>query len=101
MSNASHYLLCRPELIYVSVNNYTGTESCIRLVDVDQDGVLDIIMGVAMGKDVSQMVTEESMDKFCKSLGKFSASGLAISSPSQSCKYIGMFLYHLPVFFQY
>ncbi|KAJ8299124.1 hypothetical protein KUTeg_023184 [Tegillarca granosa] len=46
-----------------------GTESCIRLVDVDGDGLLDVIMGLALGKDVSSMITESSMGQFCKDLG--------------------------------
>ncbi|KAK3095661.1 hypothetical protein FSP39_017289 [Pinctada imbricata] len=46
-----------------------GTESCIRLVDIDGDGGQDIIIGLALGKDVSSMVTEESMGQFCRSLG--------------------------------
>ncbi|OWF47957.1 protein FAM234B-like [Mizuhopecten yessoensis] len=46
-----------------------GTESCIRLVDADGDGILDIIVGIAIGKDVSQMIVESSMAEFCKNLG--------------------------------
>ena len=47
----------------------SGTESCIRLVDVDQDGVLDIIVGLALGKDITQMLTESDMDTFCRENG--------------------------------
>ncbi|XP_062612020.1 protein FAM234B-like [Saccostrea cucullata] len=46
-----------------------GSESCIRLVDVDGDGLLDIITGLAIGKDISTMVTEPSMEEFCESIG--------------------------------
>ncbi|XP_061162239.1 protein FAM234B-like [Saccostrea echinata] len=46
-----------------------GSESCIRLVDVDGDGLLDIITGLAIGKDISTMITEPSMEEFCESIG--------------------------------
>lgn len=45
-----------------------GSESSIRLVDVDGDGLKDIITGLAIGKDISTMVTEPDMDKFCRSI---------------------------------
>lgn len=51
-----------------------GSESSIRLVDVDGDGLKDIITGLAIGKDISSMVTEPDMDKFCRSIGKFQLS---------------------------
>lgn len=64
-----------PDLLFLSYIYphffYLGTESCIRLVDVDGDGLLDIIMGLALGKDVSSMITESSMGQFCKELGKY------------------------------
>ena len=47
----------------------SGTESCIRLVDVDGDGVDDVIIGLALGKDVTSMLTEESMGEFCRKNG--------------------------------
>ncbi|XP_013402918.1 protein FAM234B isoform X1 [Lingula anatina] len=46
-----------------------GSESCIRLVDVDEDGRLDILLGIGIGKDVHTLEDKEKMDKFCKSLG--------------------------------
>ena len=46
-----------------------GTESCIRLVDVDGDGVDDVIIGLALGKDVTSMLTESSMADFCEKNG--------------------------------
>jgi hypothetical protein len=39
-------------------------------VDVDQDGVLDIVAGIALGKDVTTMVTESDMAEFCRNNGK-------------------------------
>ena len=46
-----------------------GTESCIRLIDVDGDGVDDVIIGLALGRDVSTMVVESTMDKYCQEEG--------------------------------
>ncbi|XP_046574702.1 protein FAM234A-like [Haliotis rubra] len=46
-----------------------GTESCIRLADADGDGYDDVIIGLAFGKDVSFMLTEDTMDQFCKDQG--------------------------------
>ncbi|KAK3602624.1 hypothetical protein CHS0354_034208 [Potamilus streckersoni] len=46
-----------------------GTESAIRLVDADGDGLLDIIIGLALGKGVSQMLTDETIDNFCQKQG--------------------------------
>lgn len=48
-----------------------GSESSVRLVDVDGDGLDDIITGLAIGKDISTMVTEPAMEEFCKSIGQF------------------------------
>ena len=48
-----------------------GTESCVRLHDVDGDGADDIIIGLALGKDVTSMLTEASMEEFCKKNGKY------------------------------
>jgi len=42
----------------------------VRLLDVDGDGILDLVMGIALGKDVSQMVTENTMEDFCTSIGE-------------------------------
>lgn len=46
-----------------------GTESCIRLLDVDGDGADDVIIGLALGKDVTSMLTEASMAEFCRKNG--------------------------------
>ncbi|XP_033752716.1 uncharacterized protein LOC117336335 isoform X1 [Pecten maximus] len=46
-----------------------GTESCIRLMDADGDGILDVIVGIAVGKDVSMMIVESSMATFCQNIG--------------------------------
>lgn len=48
-----------------------GFEFSICLVDVDGDGLKDIIIGLVIGKDISIMVMELDMDKFCRSIGKF------------------------------
>jgi hypothetical protein len=48
-----------------------GTESSVRLVDVDGDGLLDIITGLAMGREITTMIDESSMDKFCHKLGNY------------------------------
>ncbi|XP_060600384.1 protein FAM234A-like [Ruditapes philippinarum] len=57
-----------------------GTESCIRLVDVDQDGVLDIVAGIALGKDVTTMVTESDMAEFCRNNGmKLPCAGAVVA----------------------
>lgn len=57
-----------------------GTESCIRLVDVDQDGVLDIIAGIALGKDVTTMITEPDMEEFCRNNGmKLPCAGAVVA----------------------
>ena len=49
-----------------------GTESCIRLLDVDGDGMDDVIMGLALGRDISTMVVESTMDKYCQEEGTLS-----------------------------
>ncbi|XP_005105920.2 protein FAM234A [Aplysia californica] len=46
-----------------------GTESCVRLVDVDGDGLDDVVVGLAFGKDVTAMIVEETMDKYCQEEG--------------------------------
>ncbi|XP_052801612.1 protein FAM234B-like [Mya arenaria] len=56
------------------------TESCIRLVDVDQDGVLDVIIGLALGKDVTNIHTEADMAQFCKDNGlTFPCAGAVVA----------------------
>ncbi|XP_070199696.1 protein FAM234A-like [Littorina saxatilis] len=46
-----------------------GTESCVRLIDVDGDGMDDVIIGLAYGKDITTMIVEETMDKYCQEQG--------------------------------
>ena len=36
---------------------------------MDGDGVDDVIIGLALGKDVTSMLTEESMGEFCRKNG--------------------------------
>ena len=50
---------------------FIGSESSVRLVDVDGDGLLDIITGLAMGREITTMIDEFSMDKFCHKLGNY------------------------------
>jgi len=48
----------------------SGSESCVRLVDVDQDGALDIIMGLTSENDVTQNVrTEADRKNVCAEQG--------------------------------
>ena len=54
-----------------SIIFFLGTESSVRLVDVDGDGLLDIITGLAMGREITTMIDESSMDKFCHKLGNY------------------------------
>ncbi|XP_064608060.1 protein FAM234B-like [Liolophura sinensis] len=45
-----------------------GTESCIRLHDLDGDGLLDIVFGFGSAKDLSTD-TEKDLIDYCKSIG--------------------------------
>ena len=60
-----HQLLMNISIFFI------GTESSVRLVDVDGDGLLDIITGLAMGREITTMIDEFSMDKFCHKLGNY------------------------------
>lgn len=78
-------------MIAYSVNilkslSISGSESSIRLVDVDGDGLKDIITGLAIGKDISTMITEPDMDKFCRSIGKCHLSLFIITTCHQHDK---------------
>ncbi|XP_063400956.1 protein FAM234B-like [Mytilus trossulus] len=55
-----------------------GSESSIRLVDVDGDGILDVLTGLAVGKDITEMVMESTMDKFCAKHGMETPCGGAV-----------------------
>ena len=60
-----HQLLMNISIFFI------GSESSVRLVDVDGDGLLDIITGLAMGREITTMIDEFSMDKFCHKLGNY------------------------------
>ena len=38
-------------------------------MDCDGDGIDDLVFGLALGKDVSDMVVESTMDKYCEEQG--------------------------------
>ena len=51
----------------------SGSESVIRLVDIDGDGRQDIIFGAAKSADlnrISNIDEQGSLVKYCKSIGK-------------------------------
>jgi len=62
----------------VTLANVTGTESCIRLIDVDQDGKLDIIFSVARLLNTSiddlfhDNASRRSFEELCRQRGKLS-----------------------------
>ncbi|KAK3087336.1 hypothetical protein FSP39_004814, partial [Pinctada imbricata] len=58
----------RSEPWRTKISDY-GTESCVRLIDADGDGLDDVIVGLALGKGVSSMVTKATMGEFCRNNG--------------------------------
>ncbi|XP_074648568.1 uncharacterized protein LOC141904026 isoform X2 [Tubulanus polymorphus] len=53
----------------VSESNLRDTESCIRLFDVDEDGALDVILGLASGVDVTGELTPDLINETCHKRG--------------------------------
>ena len=52
----------------------TGTESNIRLLDVDKDGVMDILFGVASQLNMEKLISssnETTVREYCKLQGTF------------------------------
>ena len=48
----------------------SGTQSCLRLVDVDGDGRQDILLGMSMGMDMdAEKMTRTVAKDFCKETG--------------------------------
>ena len=53
---------------------FAGTESCIRLVDVDEDGRDDVIFGITNTEFANKNGSENTMDemkKTCSDAGTF------------------------------
>ena len=50
---------------------FAGTESCIRLVDVDEDGRDDVIFGMTKTELNGAADTMDDMKKTCSDAGKF------------------------------
>lgn len=52
---------------------FIGTESCVRLMDVDSDGILDIIVGVVENDMMAKAVggTNKTIQDICKEASKF------------------------------
>ena len=53
---------------------FTAGESCIRLLDIDEDGKDDILFGAANGKDMNNVLKLSSSSyneakKFCQTIG--------------------------------
>ena len=49
----------------------TGTESCVRLVDVDSDGVLDIVFGISTAEGLGEVLRSNlTLKEVCKQKSK-------------------------------
>jgi hypothetical protein len=52
---------------------FVGSESCVRLLDVDGDGILDVLFSAATSQDISGVLSDDklNMKQFCKNKSNY------------------------------